>query len=95
MAQRNTDKGSEEDERRERGKDLTQRAQSKPTAKTPASKPTAGGRYKVKTFRRVWLFYVGFLFDFWGFQALAYFGFFASFYFYGMGLGHEAFGFED
>jgi len=35
----------------------------------------------------VWLIDVGFLFYFWGFQALAYFGFFAEFYFDGLGFG--------
>jgi len=48
-------------------KDLTQRAQRKSTAKTPALKAKAGGRYKVKSLRRVLLFDVGFLLQFGGF----------------------------
>jgi hypothetical protein len=41
------------------------------------------------------LFDVGFLLEFRGFQALAYFGLFAGSYFYCLSLGYEAFGFED
>jgi len=50
-------------------------------------RPAEAGRYRVKTLRRLLLFDVGFLFYFWRFQALAYFGFFAGFYFDGLGFG--------
>ena len=38
---------------------------------------------------------VVFLLEFGGFQAFAYFGFFAGFYFDGLGFGYQAFGFEE
>jgi hypothetical protein len=46
-------------------------------------------------FQRRRLLDIVFLLEFGGFQALAYFGFFAGFYFDGLGFGYQAFGFEE